>query len=68
MSTYDTIHQHGPGGGEHVCIFCQGVYACTVVHSVLDFGNNTIRQGGRCCPECRMANIRSMDRWGWRRG
>jgi len=45
----------------HTCAFCPTVYPCGMDHQ---FASPTLRGGGggRCCPECRTANLVALDR------
>lgn len=59
--TLDSTHQHGPEGGDHTCTFCGAGYRCVQVHQP---GLGNVLPGGRCCPECKILNMKALDRLG----
>ena len=62
----DSTHQHGAEGGSHWCIWGQHAYRCYAIHQP-GLGNIRIGDGaggGRCCPECKAANIKALDKLG----
>jgi len=43
----------------HLCVQCVVIYGCGMDHHA---ASGTMREGGRCCPACRAANIAALDR------
>jgi len=43
----------------HFCVQCVRVYLCGMDHHA---ASPTMRNGGRCCSECRTANLAALER------
>jgi len=59
MAEIDSNKQHRAEGGWHACIFCGVAYWCRAMH---ENPHDSVRQGSRCCLECRMRNLISLER------
>jgi len=60
----DSTKQHNADGGSHTCLFCKQVYSCVSRH---ENPYGAVRDGGRCCLDCRNANLLSLQRHEMRR-
>lgn len=63
----DSMQQHGPEGGAHICLWCGQGYRCMLIHQP-GLGHIRLGSGGRCCPECKAANMKALDKLGVARG
>ena len=55
----DTSRQHGPEGGNHLCVQCTTLYWCATVHAD---NCGPMLPGGRCCPACKRQNMLDLDK------
>lgn len=46
---------HGPEGGRHGCVQCRRPYWCDMVHAL---AGERVLSGARCCPDCRVQNMK----------
>lgn len=60
LSDGESLWQHRESGGEHLCLFCNSTYWCAMKHCTW---GEALRYGGRCCPECKSANLLALDKW-----
>ena len=57
MASIDSNKQHGAQGNYHSCLFCGVAYWCQMMH---ESPHSSVRQGARCCSDCRTRNLLSL--------